>query len=68
MIYINKCLCVFRGCNILNICDQCSANLNSLSDGLVKKGWVGLTTYSNWLTSFKKQNQLVCKTACSLVV
>jgi hypothetical protein len=39
----------------------CSANLNSLSDGLVKKGWVDLSTYSNWLLSFKRQWQLVCK-------
>jgi len=67
MIYIKK-VCVYCVCNILNICDQCSANLSSLSDGLVKKGWVDLTTCSNWLLSFKRQSQLVCKSSCSLAV
>jgi len=60
--------CDYRVCNILNICGQCSANLNSLSDGLVKKGWVDLTTCSNWLMSFKRQSQLVCKSYCSMAV
>lgn len=57
-----------RGCNILNICDQCSANLNSLSDGLVKRGWVDLPIYSNWLLSFKRRGQLVCKTSMFVVI
>ena len=57
-----------RGCNILNVCDQCSANLNSLSDGLVKKGWVDLPIYSNWLLSFKRRGQLVCKISMFVVI